>query len=193
MPLFPNLDNAPKVPEDFEIREGNEIPARDDFFLQSFAGQASAKWHYGICHSFLRLLEDRIIDLQEVLRGEKANNLQHSKRGRPRRNWATLYEKGHLLRNKISVRRADSTVSDFTLEKTIWTGDISQFDWAELWQTGFTFVVILLPTLGAFILAYYTPSVGLGCRCAGYLMFAPHHHYVRPRSSRLGNDCIFSC
>ncbi|KAL1586450.1 hypothetical protein WHR41_05232 [Cladosporium halotolerans] len=54
-------------------------------------------------------------------------------------------------------------------------GDVSGgLDWLdprELWQVLSAVVVVGGTTLGAFILSYFTPTVGLGCRSGGYTIF----------------------
>jgi len=46
------------------------------------------------------------------------------------------------------------------------------FDFRELWQIGSGVVIVSSACLGAFILSYFTPTVGLGCRSGGYMIFA---------------------
>lgn len=48
---------------------------------------------------------------------------------------------------------------------------LGKFDMRELWQIGCAFLMVALSGTGAFILSYYTPTVGLGCRSGGYLIF----------------------
>lgn len=45
------------------------------------------------------------------------------------------------------------------------------FDFRELWQVSAAFIAVLASCLGAFVLSYFTPTVGLGCRSLGYLIF----------------------
>lgn len=45
------------------------------------------------------------------------------------------------------------------------------FDFRELWQVSAAVIAVLASCLGAFVLSYYTPTVGLGCRSMGYLIF----------------------
>ncbi|KAF2093584.1 hypothetical protein NA57DRAFT_47952, partial [Rhizodiscina lignyota] len=46
------------------------------------------------------------------------------------------------------------------------------FDFRELWQITAAIATVSCTILGAFILSYFTPTVGLGCRSGGYLIFA---------------------
>lgn len=49
---------------------------------------------------------------------------------------------------------------------------LNWFDYRELWQI-FSSVLIVGSTCGgAFVLSYFTPTVGLGCRSGGYTIFA---------------------
>jgi len=45
------------------------------------------------------------------------------------------------------------------------------FDFRELWQVSAAFIAVAASCLGAFVLSYFTPTVGLGCRSRGYLVF----------------------
>ena len=45
------------------------------------------------------------------------------------------------------------------------------FDIREFWQIASAFSIVALSGTGAFILSYFTPTVGLGCRSGGYLIF----------------------
>ena len=45
------------------------------------------------------------------------------------------------------------------------------FDPRELWQISSAIAVVMGSAGGAFILSYWTPTVGLGCRSGGYMIF----------------------
>ena len=45
------------------------------------------------------------------------------------------------------------------------------FDFREIWQIMSSIVLVVGTVSGAFILSYSTPTVGLGCRSGGYLVF----------------------
>lgn len=45
------------------------------------------------------------------------------------------------------------------------------FDFRELWQILSSIIIVAWTVAGAFILSYFTPTVGLGCRSGGYLIF----------------------
>ena len=45
------------------------------------------------------------------------------------------------------------------------------FDWRQLWHITMAVVIVAGECLGAFILSFYTPTIGLGCRSQGYLIF----------------------
>ncbi|KIW02554.1 uncharacterized protein PV09_06009 [Verruconis gallopava] len=46
------------------------------------------------------------------------------------------------------------------------------FDWRQLWHITSAVIIVAGSSLGAYILSYYTPTVGLGCRSLGYLVFS---------------------
>ena len=45
------------------------------------------------------------------------------------------------------------------------------FDWRQLWHITMAVIIVAGECLGAFILSFYTPTIGLGCRSQGYLIF----------------------
>lgn len=50
-------------------------------------------------------------------------------------------------------------------------GNLIWFDFNELWQIAFGVIIVTGTILGAFTLSFFTPTVGLGCRSGGYLIF----------------------
>ena len=49
--------------------------------------------------------------------------------------------------------------------------DFVWFDGRQLWQVCASIVLVVGTSLGAFILSFFTPTVGLGCRTGGYSIF----------------------
>lgn len=45
------------------------------------------------------------------------------------------------------------------------------FDWRELWQILSAVVIVVGTIMGPFIISFWTPTVGLGCRSGGYMIF----------------------
>lgn len=45
------------------------------------------------------------------------------------------------------------------------------FDFRELWQVTSASLIVVGSAAGAFIISYFTPTVGLGCRSGGYVVF----------------------
>jgi hypothetical protein len=45
------------------------------------------------------------------------------------------------------------------------------FDGRQFWQIASSMILVIGTAAGAFILSYFTPTVGLGCRTGGYLIF----------------------
>lgn len=50
-------------------------------------------------------------------------------------------------------------------------GGLDWFDFRELWQVASAILIVEGSILGAFVLSYFTPTVGLGCRSGGYMIF----------------------
>lgn len=48
---------------------------------------------------------------------------------------------------------------------------LHSWDLREFWQILASFVIVWTSVLAAFTIAYFTPTVGLGCRALGYLLF----------------------
>ena len=49
--------------------------------------------------------------------------------------------------------------------------DLFWFDFRELWQILGAILIVVGSAGGAFIISYWTPTVGLGCRSGGYMIF----------------------
>ena len=45
------------------------------------------------------------------------------------------------------------------------------FDWREIWQILSAVAIVLGTAMGSIVISYWTPTVGLGCRSGGYLIF----------------------
>ena len=48
---------------------------------------------------------------------------------------------------------------------------LRSFDFREIWQILSAVVIVASAAGGAFIISYFTPTVGLGCRSGGYMIF----------------------
>lgn len=48
---------------------------------------------------------------------------------------------------------------------------LRSFDFRELWQVLSATILVVGTAAGAFIISFYTPTVGLGCRSGGYMIF----------------------
>ncbi|KAI4134825.1 MAG: hypothetical protein LQ347_001205 [Umbilicaria vellea] len=48
---------------------------------------------------------------------------------------------------------------------------LRSFDFRELWQILSAMILVVGTSAGAFIISFFTPTVGLGCRSGGYLIF----------------------
>jgi len=68
------------------------------------------------------------------------------------RDWLKMYENN----NELSTKK---------------TSSLLRFDLSEVWQMTASFLMVCSSSLGAFFVSYYTPTVGLGCRSGGYMIF----------------------
>lgn len=106
---------------------------------------------------------------------------------KPRRGW--LYEpdaRANLIRTANPERK----------------DRLHGFDLREIWQISMSIFAIWGSCMSAFVISYFTPTVGLGCRALGYIIFAincsgqlliemiiwyltPHHKLNTPTYKRL--------
>lgn len=49
--------------------------------------------------------------------------------------------------------------------------DLWYFDMVEMWHGCFAIRILVCSTMGAFLISYNTPTVGLGCRSGGYMVY----------------------
>lgn len=73
------------------------------------------------------------------------------------RNWYHLYQDGKLCDGGVGGLDEDST--------------LNYFDFEQLWQAAFSLILLFSSCFGAFWISYNTPTVGLGCRSGGYMIF----------------------
>jgi hypothetical protein len=71
--------------------------------------------------------------------------------------------RGWFMRNPRAARA--SLVLGSVDSSFVW------FDGRQFWQISSSMLLIIGTAAGAFILSYFTPTVGLGCRTGGYLIF----------------------
>jgi hypothetical protein len=67
-----------------------------------------------------------------------------------------------------------STLSQFTRDRNgnLITYDLAYFDLRQLWHAAFSLLLLAAACFGAFWISFNTPTVGLGCRSGGYMIFA---------------------
>jgi hypothetical protein len=157
-PLLPSLPllAQPTTQQSSHARRGPPL-------VLAFSGQARRKWHYGVAHSILLDLEAKV-----GLRGAWPWQ-QHRLRG-----FLDRYDRGDFeaigtvsssscasaaLGLGISVAAVDD-------DRSIW-----YFDLVEAWQLLTAMLVVSLATAGAFVVSYNTPTVGIGCRSGGHMVF----------------------
>ncbi|CUS13977.1 unnamed protein product, partial [Tuber aestivum] len=57
------------------------------------------------------------------------------------------------------------------LSTTSTTSGLLRFDRSQGWQMAAAFMMVFACSIGAFIVSYFTPTVGMGCRSGGYMIF----------------------
>ncbi len=125
-----------------EIENPQSSPAK---FFTAFAGQGRKRWHYGVAHPILAGIE------RQILQNPAHPDLSERERNR---NWLA----NHDIKNEL----IKGTPSDLGLH---------EFDTRELWEILGTIFIFVGTVFGAFLISYRTPTVGLGCRSGGYLIF----------------------
>ncbi|KAF2150485.1 hypothetical protein K461DRAFT_308399 [Myriangium duriaei CBS 260.36] len=126
--------------------QNDKEPLKVNFF-GGFAGQGRVRWHYGVAHPILSEIEDAYI----------AADRKNNGRQRPgKRNWLEDHDQARV---NLVLGRLDQR------QGLIW------WDLRELWQISVSAFIVCGTCLGALILSYNTPTVGLGCRSGGYLIF----------------------
>jgi hypothetical protein len=68
------------------------------------------------------------------------------------------------------LRDAEAARTAMVLGPETLTG-LRWFDWREIWQMLSAVVIVVGTVMGAFVISYWTPTVGLGCRSGGYMIF----------------------
>ncbi len=148
--LNPNLRNTymrqeNRTPHDFrwtEVLKDHNFMGHSGFFT-GFAGQGRVRWHYGVAHP--------------VLTGVEEAYVAHKGRGWLGSSQEELWKSRTSM--VVGMNRGQSLEG------------LRYFDPREFWESFSAFCVVGGPVLGAFIISYFTPTVGLGCRSGGYTIF----------------------
>nr|OQO19826.1 hypothetical protein B0A51_13516 [Rachicladosporium sp. CCFEE 5018] len=105
----------------------------------------------------------------------------------------------------IAEQGRDWLADEYEARNKLVLGKPKGLDWLdprELWQVLSGVLIVAGSCLGAFVLSYYTPTVGLGCRSGGYTVFGTMAFILlsleivswwvfdasKPRLERLGKD-----
>ena len=115
---------------------------RPTHYLKFFNGQGRKAWHYGIAHAMLTHIEDTTLR-----RTDSSLPLRE-------RRILTFYEDGSMANESDPMARG------------LW-----HFDMIELWKALLALAVVVCSAGGAFAISFNEPTVGLGCRSGGYLIF----------------------
>lgn len=138
-----------------------------DDFINSFGPQSNRK------------LESKIKGLARVSTGHKMKNFFEDFAGQGRVRWhygaahpilsdienCYIAEKGRNWLSNEAEARASLVTGPSNDEGLVW------FDIREFWQVTSAITIVAASCGGAFILSYFTPTVGLGCRSGGYTVF----------------------
>lgn len=60
---------------------------------------------------------------------------------------------------------------DYLVQRPTETFNLYWFDAQEVWEILYAHLIVGFAIFGAFYLSYFTPTVGLGCRSGGYMIF----------------------
>lgn len=138
-----------------------------DQFISSFGPQSNQN------------LENKIKGLAKISTGHKMKNFFGDFAGQGRVRWhygaahailsdienCYIAEKGRDWLNNEAEARASLVTGPSNDEGLVW------FDIREFWQITSAIIIVAASCGGAFILSYFTPTVGLGCRSGGYTVF----------------------
>jgi len=140
------IRHPPQTAEDLQwtdvLRE-HRFLGKSGFFT-GFAGQGRVRWHRGVAHPVLTGIEDAYVAHKG--RGWLGSN--------PEETWEAL--------NAVVLgpNHGDNLQG------------LKYFDPRELLAVCCSLSIVTGSIIGAFIISYFTPTVGLGCRSGGYMIFA---------------------
>lgn len=112
-------------------------------FFTGFAGQGRLKFHYGIANPILTGIEEAYV----------------AQKGRA---W--------LGANPAEVQQARTSLVLGPQQGTALEG-LNYWDPRGIWEVICAIGVVGGPVVGAFVISYFTPTVGFGCRSGGYTIF----------------------
>lgn len=137
-----------EMEEDEKFLNEQPEPLACDFFT-GFAGQGRVRWHYGVAHPVLAGMERIILDKATTF--DNDGGIHKSKY---HRNWLSIPNiRKHLIRGP------DKPLG-------LW-----HFDRREFWEIISSVLIVAGAISGAFVVSFRTPTVGLGCRAGGYVIF----------------------
>lgn len=124
-------------------------------------------------------LENKIKGLAKISTGHKMENFFEDFAGQGRVRWhygaahpilsdienCYIAEKGRNWLANEAEARASLVTGPSNDEGLVW------FDVREFWQVTSAIIIVAASCGGAFILSFFTPTVGLGCRSGGYTVF----------------------
>lgn len=134
-----------RTPDDFAwtaVLKDYNFGGKTGFFV-SQAGQGRVRWHYGVANPIVTGIEEAFV----------------AKKGR-----------GWLGASAAEVQIA-RTALVLGPERGLFVEGLKFFDPREFWEVLSALIIVFGTIGGAWILSYYTPTLGLGCRSGGYTVF----------------------
>jgi hypothetical protein len=134
-----------RTPDDFAwtavLKEYN-FSGKTGFFVAS-AGQGRVRWHYSVANPIMTGIEEAFV----------------AKKGR-----------GRLGASAAEVQAA-RTALVLGPERGFFVEGLKFFDPREFWEVLSALIIVMGTIGGAWVLSYFTPTLGLGCRSGGYTVF----------------------
>ncbi|MCJ1270853.1 hypothetical protein MMC22_010750, partial [Lobaria immixta] len=131
-----------EVPDEIGFDQ-EDPPALASKFFNEFAGQGRLRWHYGVAYPILSGMETIVLD---DCKGKTTRNST--------RDWLHIpgIQKG-------LIRGPGKQVS------------LLHFDRHDFWEIFGAFLIVIGTISGAFVVSFRTPTIGMGCRSGGYVIF----------------------
>ncbi len=115
-------------------------------FVLAFGGQARRKWHRGVAYEIIADIERKVDDWRTRSNGQL--------------DYIHLFETGSFARvDGDATRDASRHAASF-------------FHTEQVWQVLAALLIVGPAAIGAFIVSFNTPPVGIGCRAGGFMLYS---------------------